>query len=256
MRRMRVLPQREGVAAEAGAVTDTVSPEVRSRIMSKIHSPTKLEERVVDWLRLEGVPHEPFPKVEGRPDVAILRGPPFNPRAEFDGGHRPLYLFLDGCFWHRCPVHYRRPKSRQEFWVPHVEESDARREERRRALRYAWVRIFEHSLGERDLDWTMRSVLRVPSVPTPPARVAAGLRLRVRYSRCELRLAPGAPLTASAQVYGYLRSARPVLEGALARRADAALAISELRLTTPVRLKRDRRFGYWGMIDRLSRGAR
>lgn len=25
-------------------------------------------------------------------------------------------IFVDGCFWHGCPTHYKRPKSRLEFW--------------------------------------------------------------------------------------------------------------------------------------------
>jgi len=111
---------------------DTVSPERRSEIMSKIHQPTKLEGIVREWLVSEGIEHEMYPKVEGRPDVLL------------PNGGSPVYIFVDGCFWHCCPLHYRRPKSNQEFWVPHVEGSNQRREERRARLPYRWVRIWEH----------------------------------------------------------------------------------------------------------------
>jgi DNA mismatch endonuclease (patch repair protein) len=29
-------------------------------------------------------------------------------------------VFIDGCFWHRCPVHYRQPSSNVEYWVEKV----------------------------------------------------------------------------------------------------------------------------------------
>jgi len=113
---------------------DTVSRERRSEIMSRIHQPTRLEDAVREWLESEGLEHEMYPKVEGRPDIRLETG---------DG---PVYVFVDGCFWHCCPVHYRRPKSRQGFWIPHLEESNRRREERRSRLPYRWVRIWEHDV--------------------------------------------------------------------------------------------------------------
>jgi G:T-mismatch repair DNA endonuclease (very short patch repair protein) len=80
--------------------------------------------------------HRMYPKVVGNPDIEV----------HGDGG--TLYVFVDGCFWHCCPLHYRRPKSRQEFWVPHVEESNRRREELRRRLPYSWIRIWEHEVKD------------------------------------------------------------------------------------------------------------
>jgi DNA mismatch endonuclease (patch repair protein) len=113
---------------------DTVDTETRSKIMSKIHQPTKLEETVRRWLESEGIPHEMYPKVEGRPDIVL------------GNGSNPVYVFVDGCFWHCCPLHYRRPKSRQEFWIPHVEGSNDRREKQRERLPYRWMRIWEHDV--------------------------------------------------------------------------------------------------------------
>jgi DNA mismatch endonuclease (patch repair protein) len=102
--------------------------------MSRIHQPTKLEGKVHTWLQEESIPFNPYPEIDGRPDTELILK---------DGRH---YLFVDGCFWHCCPQHYRRPKSRQGYWIPHVEESNARREERRKALPYPWTRIWEHDV--------------------------------------------------------------------------------------------------------------
>ncbi len=133
-------------------MTDTVSREKRSEIMSKIHSPTKLEAKVHNWLKAKHVRHRMYPKIEGRPDV------------EIENGGNPFYVFIDGCFWHCCPAHYRRPKSRQEFWVPHVEESNTKREERRKRLPYRWIRIWEHQVGDNSFREIIRSSLEVNTV--------------------------------------------------------------------------------------------
>ncbi len=129
-------------------MTDVFSREKRSEIMSKIHSPTKLEAKVHNWLKAKHIRHRMYPKVEGRPDIRIIGNSyPSKPYSS-KIGNQDFYVFVDGCFWHCCPVHYRRPKSRQEFWVPHVEESNARREERRGKLPYRWIRVWEHEVGD------------------------------------------------------------------------------------------------------------
>jgi len=123
----------------AKLLTDVFSKEKRSEIMSKIHQPTKMENAVHSWLTGEGIRFNAYPKVEGKPDTELILA---------DGSSH--YLFIDGCFWHCCPLHYRRPKSRQDFWIPHVEEANARREERRRRLPYPWTRIWEHDVRNGD----------------------------------------------------------------------------------------------------------
>ena len=29
---------------------------------------------------------------------------------------KKIAVFIDGCFWHGCPAHYVRPRSREDFW--------------------------------------------------------------------------------------------------------------------------------------------
>jgi len=122
-------------------VTDTVSEEKRSEIMSKIHSGkrkekwTGMELKVHSWLKAKHIGHVMMPDVEGSPDVML------------ENGGDPIFLFLDGCFWHMCPEHYERPKSRQDYWKKHIEEASERREERREELPYDWVRIWEHDIN-------------------------------------------------------------------------------------------------------------
>jgi len=116
-------------------VTDTVSKEKRSEIMSRIQggiARNRMERIVHNWLKAKHIKHTMNPKLEGSPDILLK-----------DSG---ICVFIDGCFWHRCPLHYRRPKSNAEFWRRHIEETDARREEKRQKLPYGWVRIWEHDV--------------------------------------------------------------------------------------------------------------
>lgn len=58
-------------------------------------------------------------------------------------------VFIDGCFWHGCPEHYVRPRSRPEFWSAKLLENVLR--DHRQTLdleRMGWkvVRIWEHEL--------------------------------------------------------------------------------------------------------------
>ena len=114
---------------------DVFSRKKRSEIMSKIHQPTKLEDIVHKWLAEEGMSFKPYPNIEGKPDTELL--------LKNGTSH---YLFIDGCFWHMCPIHYKRPKSRQSYWIPHIEESNAKREEARKKLPYLWTRLWGHDV--------------------------------------------------------------------------------------------------------------
>jgi DNA mismatch endonuclease (patch repair protein) len=35
-------------------------------------------------------------------------------------------VYIDGCFWHGCPIHYSRPASNSEFWAAKVNRNKAR----------------------------------------------------------------------------------------------------------------------------------
>jgi DNA mismatch endonuclease (patch repair protein) len=56
-------------------------------------------------------------------------------------------VFVDGCFWHGCPRHGRRPKSNRGYWGPKLRRNRARDAAQSRALRrMGWtvLRIWEH----------------------------------------------------------------------------------------------------------------
>ncbi|WP_328527400.1 very short patch repair endonuclease [Nocardioides sp. NBC_00368] len=58
-----------------------------------------------------------------------------------------LYVFVDGCFWHGCPVHFVRPKTRTDFWMSKIEGNQGRDNDTNRRLRelgHTVIRVWEH----------------------------------------------------------------------------------------------------------------
>jgi len=60
-----------------------------------------------------------------------------------------LAVFIDGCFWHGCPLHYTRPRSREEFWSAKLIENidrDCRQATALRAAGWSVLRLWEHEV--------------------------------------------------------------------------------------------------------------
>ena len=56
-------------------------------------------------------------------------------------------VFVDGCFWHRCPEHATDPKANADYWLPKLERNVQRDRETDALLADAgWlsVRVWEH----------------------------------------------------------------------------------------------------------------
>lgn len=69
----------------------------------------------------------------GRADIAV-------PRAR-------LAVFIDGCFWHNCPLHGARPKTNVDFWRRKLDGNRQRDARQTRALvESGWtvLRFWEH----------------------------------------------------------------------------------------------------------------
>jgi len=120
-------------------VTDPLSPERRSALMSRIQGGWRrngLERAVHEWLVARRVNHRMNPRrTPGHPDVAIYGR---------DGSR--LYLFIDGCFWHACPIHFRPPKNPRPSWNHDLVEEEMARSRRRAQLPYRWLQLWEHDV--------------------------------------------------------------------------------------------------------------
>jgi DNA mismatch endonuclease (patch repair protein) len=58
-----------------------------------------------------------------------------------------LSVFIDGCFWHRCPDHFKLPLTNRDWWEEKVSET-VRRDRRQTAklndAGWSVVRVWEH----------------------------------------------------------------------------------------------------------------
>ena len=104
-------------------MVDTVSPEVRSRIMARVKSKGMKPEMAVRRL-LHGLGYRyrlHRPDLPGKPDLAFPS--------------RRKVVFVNGCFWHNhagCP-RVRIPATNREYWVAKLERNRTR-DERNLAL--------------------------------------------------------------------------------------------------------------------------
>lgn len=56
-------------------------------------------------------------------------------------------VFIDGCFWHGCPLHATYPKRNSDYWLPKLRRNIERDRETDQLLRDAgWLvlRFWEH----------------------------------------------------------------------------------------------------------------
>ncbi len=133
-------------------MADVFSKRKRSEVMSRIRSRgnERTELRMIALFRAAKITgwrrHLPLP---GRPDFAF--------RAE------KVAVFVDGCFWHGCPRHYRAPCSAKAFWRNKVETNRARDRRVSRELRRAgWsvLRIWECALSRKRVAATLARIVR------------------------------------------------------------------------------------------------
>ena len=84
-----------------------------------------------------GLRYQLHRRIEGvRPDLVF-------PRAR-------VSIFIDGCFWHGCPDHYVRPRSRADFWADKLLTNVLRdRAQTMRLEDQGWtiLRFWEHDIA-------------------------------------------------------------------------------------------------------------
>ena len=61
-------------------------------------------------------------------------------------------VFVDGCFWHGCPIHGTQAKANAEFWKNKIDKNQARDLDTNKRLKKAgWrvIRVWEHENPEK-----------------------------------------------------------------------------------------------------------
>jgi DNA mismatch endonuclease (patch repair protein) len=121
---------------------DIFTKAKRSEVMSLIRSRGNrgTELRLIALMRAHGITGwRRNQRVFGRPDFVFRRV--------------RLALFVDGCFWHGCPVHGTRPRTNAAFWRKKIARNRERDGEVTRFLRRnGWrvLRVWEHELARKN----------------------------------------------------------------------------------------------------------
>lgn len=145
-------------------MADTVSPQKRSYIMSRIRSrDTRPEMAVRRHLWRQGYRYRVCaPKLPGRPDIAL--------------GRLKVAIFVNGCFWHGHDHASRCPATNPAYWAKKIEANKRRDFEngiRLRQMGWTVVTIWECELAPkrradtlRRLDETLRRLAQSPYTRT------------------------------------------------------------------------------------------
>jgi len=116
---------------------DVMTPEQRSQCMSRIKGKNTSPEillRKALWRK--GFRYRLHAKLPGKPDISFKS--------------ERLAVFVDGCFWHGCPIHGIKPKTNRIFWTRKIQGNLARDKKVIKELRkMGWrvIRVWEHEIN-------------------------------------------------------------------------------------------------------------
>lgn len=124
-------------------MADVFTPQKRSEVMSLIRSNgnSETEMAFAEILRQEGI--------SGWRRKAAVFGKP-----DFVFWNKRVAVFIDGCFWHHCPLHGKIPKTRQAYWQSKIFRNiDRAREVNQELRRRGWkvIRLWSCELRDRRL---------------------------------------------------------------------------------------------------------
>lgn len=86
-------------------------------------------------------------------DQCVLPG--IRSRADIVFAPERVAVFVDGCFWHGCPVHGTWPKHNAKFWREKIETNrrrDADTDHRLEAANWRVIRVWEHEDSDEAAD--------------------------------------------------------------------------------------------------------
>ncbi len=134
-------------------MTDVLTKEQRSYNMSRIRTKNTIpEKKLIYALKKAGIhgyrAHYPL---FGKPDIVFPK--------------KGIVIFLDGCFWHKCPKHYKEPETKRVFWMKKIIGNVKRDKIVSRKLSsqgYNVLRFWEHDIEKR-LSYVIKKISAVVS---------------------------------------------------------------------------------------------
>ena len=118
-------------------MTDVLTQEQRKYNMSRIKGKnTGPEVKLRKLLFAHGIRgYRVHYDLSGKPDIVFVK--------------KKLAIFIDGCFWHKCPVCFRVPETRKEFWMKKIQSNIDRDKKVNEQLKndgWTVIRIWEHEI--------------------------------------------------------------------------------------------------------------
>jgi len=118
-------------------MTDVLTPEQRKYNMSRIRGKnTSPEIKLRKLLFANGIRgYRVHYNLLGKPDTVFTK--------------KKIVIFVDGCYWHRCPICFREPETRKEFWIKKIESNVERDKKINKQLHNeGWlvIRFWEHEV--------------------------------------------------------------------------------------------------------------
>lgn len=87
-------------------------------------------------------------KLIGKPDLAFPK--------------KKIVVFIDGCFWHKCPKCFKSPESNKDFWTKKIDGNLERDKKVNHILKengWTVIRIWQHEIFE-DTDKCCEKVIK------------------------------------------------------------------------------------------------
>jgi DNA mismatch endonuclease (patch repair protein) len=130
-------------------MTDVLTKEQRTYNMSQIRGKdTGPEVKLRKLLYSSGIRgYRIHYNLLGKPDIAFIK--------------KKIAVFIDGCFWHKCPVCFQKPETRKEFWMNKI-ESNIERDKKvdKQLTNDGWtvIRIWEHEI-KKEPEKTVKKII-------------------------------------------------------------------------------------------------
>ena len=83
----------------------------------------------------------------GKPDIVFVK--------------KKIAIFIDGCFWHKCPEDFQEPETRKEFWMNKINSNVERDEKNNKILQddgWLVLRFWEHEI-RKNPDGVVRRII-------------------------------------------------------------------------------------------------
>lgn len=135
-------------------MADVFAPAKRSAVMSAIRGKgnKSTEQALVAAMRGAGITGWRRHVALKIPTSSTAATKKTTCRPDFTFSKERLIVFVDGCFWHKCPLHFVPPSANAEFWEKKLSGNVARDKFTDQILRrngWSVLRIWEHDLAPR-----------------------------------------------------------------------------------------------------------